>query len=188
MNEKIEEIEACISKIILDDKGMLINTEAWIEDYKLLKNAKPWIEYLLSFLKKYQVEKRELEKIISDGILKDHNGCEIFRDEEYTKLESKFYEAETRVKELEESWANYANTLLDKAIKEKEKLEAKVRELEVDLKLNASMLAKQTDLAREAETKARELEKGIQEIIDSGYMNSLNIKNKLKKLVRNDPT
>ncbi len=37
-------------------------------------------------------------------------------------------------------------------------------------------------------SKIKELEEGIQEIIDSGYMNSLNIKDKLKKLLRNNPT
>lgn len=42
---------------------------------------------------------KELEKIISDGILKDHNGCMVYHDEEYTKLESKFYEAEARIKD-----------------------------------------------------------------------------------------
>lgn len=37
----------------------------------------------------------------------------------------------------------------------------RIQELEADLKLNASMLSKQTDLAREAETKCMEMKKGI---------------------------
>ena len=53
------------------------------------------IQYLLQ-------ENERLEKEIVSGVLKDHNGCLIYRDEEYTKLESKFYKAETRIKELED--------------------------------------------------------------------------------------
>jgi hypothetical protein len=44
----------------------------------------------------------------------------------------------------------------EKTIGEKEE---KIRELEADLKLNASMLTKQTDLAREAETERERLSK-----------------------------
>lgn len=42
-------------------------------------------------------------------------------------------------------------------------LEARIRELEDDLKLNASMLAKQCDLAREAEARVKELEDAIRD-------------------------
>lgn len=38
-----------------------------------------------------------------------------------------------------------------------------IKELERDLKLNASMLAKQTDLAREAETNSMRLERELNE-------------------------
>lgn len=48
----------------------------------------------------------ELEKIISDDVLKDHDGCQIYHDEEYTKLESKFYEAEAKIKGLENELSN----------------------------------------------------------------------------------
>lgn len=44
------------------------------------------------------------------------------------------------------------------ASKEIARLNARVRELEADLKLNAAMLAKQCDLAREAEARVKELE------------------------------
>ncbi len=106
--------------------------------------------------------------------------------------------------------------IIARLVEELGQTKARIKELETDLKLNASMLAKQTDLAREAETSVKEterlyelelgrankaenqhfqanlrivkLEEGIQEIINSEYMNSLIIKNKLKKLVRNNPT
>lgn len=41
-------------------------------------------------------------------------------------------------------------------------LREKMTELESDLKLNASMLARQTDIAREAEIRVKELEEGIE--------------------------
>ena len=40
-------------------------------------------------------------------------------------------------------------------------LEEKVKELESDLKLNASMLAKQCDLAREAESRLKKLQEAV---------------------------
>jgi len=49
------------------------------------------------------------------------------------------------------------------ASKEIARLNARVHELEADLKLNSSMLAKQCDLAREAEARVKELEGAIRE-------------------------
>lgn len=43
----------------------------------------------------------------------------------------------------------------------------RIKELEKDLKLNTSMLAKQCDLAREAETRAMELKEGIKYTLNS---------------------
>ena len=45
---------------------------------------------------------------------------------------------------------------------EKLQFEIRIKELEADLKFNSSMLAKQTDLAREAEIRVMELKKELQ--------------------------
>jgi predicted nucleic acid-binding Zn-ribbon protein len=65
--------------------------------------AKMYIQFLLTSLTEMEERVKELEQIISNGVLKDHDGCQIYHDEEYTKLESKFYEAESRLKKLEEA-------------------------------------------------------------------------------------
>jgi len=76
------------------------------KDLELMKyfqsNGKKMIGDLEDALDKAETRIKELEKIIFDGVLKDHDGCQIYRDEEYTKLESKFYDAKARIKELEE--------------------------------------------------------------------------------------
>ena len=159
MDEKIKEIGVCISKIILDDKGMLINTEAWIEDYKLLKNAKPWIEFLLSKVK----ELEELEKGLRNAI--ECDGQTIKRWEEL------FEHSQSKVKELEKAGFN----LMDYTKK-------LGHDLEVAHALRDAMRMK----ANIAEAKVKELEEEIQIIIDSEYMNSLVIKEKLKKLVEKE--
>lgn len=71
-----------------------------------------------------------------------------------------------RVKELEKDvsyWADRHSELLDTWTENKlaRELAKRIKELEEDLSLNASMLARQTDLAREAETEKAELVSGI---------------------------
>jgi len=53
---------------------------------------------------------------------------------------------------------------------EKLQFEIRIKELEADLKFNSSILAKQTDLAREAETRVMELEEGIKKHKEKYYL------------------
>lgn len=99
---EIEEFDNYDSGFLNDFGGGQI---AWWWDYirsevnRANERGKVQYDTLLSLLKKERMERKELEKIILGGILKDHNGCRIYHDEEYTKLESKFYEAEARIKD-----------------------------------------------------------------------------------------
>jgi hypothetical protein len=60
----------------------------------------------------------------------------------------------SKLEEIENNWevSGYVNDI------EAQWLISRVKELEADLKLNSSMLAKQCDLAREAEARVKELE------------------------------
>jgi len=62
-----------------------------------------------------------------------------------------------RVKELQKGFDHY-RTQYDNQTYRSMELAERVNELEADLALNASILAKQCDLAREAETRVKELE------------------------------
>lgn len=55
-----------------------------------------------------------------------------------------------RISELEAGWVTYYNLFCG--------IRDRAKELEASLKLNASMLAKQTDMAREAEARAMKAE------------------------------
>jgi len=64
MDEKIGEIEDCLSKILYDEKDyggkqLLKDETAWLAYYKLVKNSELWLRHLLSCIKKLE-EKVEL--------------------------------------------------------------------------------------------------------------------------------
>lgn len=70
------------------------------EGFEMMKFG--WSEETRKF-EQAEARIKELEQVISSDVLKDHNGCQIYHDEEYTKLESKFYQAESRIKVLMEA-------------------------------------------------------------------------------------
>ncbi len=84
----------------------------------------------------------------------NHCFCELEEDKLDTNVLNQ------RIKELEEEIETHVKSI-EIWKEEYHKTDSKVTELESDLKLNASMLAKQTDLAREAETSFAKLKEAI---------------------------
>ncbi len=73
-----------------------------------------------------------------------------------------------RMKKIEKKWNRLregdADFTATDGLDDVDYLFQKVKELEQDLSLNASMLARQTDLAREAEIKVKELRSRVAEL------------------------
>ena len=63
-----------------------------------------------------------------------------------------------------EDWLDLKEQLIEKHRRRAKEAEARVKELETDLKLNASMLAKQCDLAREAEASLTRLLEAVEKL------------------------
>ncbi len=92
-------------------------------------------------------------------------------------LYSVYKDAERRIADWKTAWETE-----DAAVK---KADERIAELETDLKLNASMLAKQCDLAREAEAERDGFRNGqaqIQFIADSLYSANNSMGKRLKEL------
>lgn len=127
---------------------------------------------VIDYIKKLESQKGELEKIISDGVLKDHNGCQIYCDEEYTKLESKFYTAEEKIKELEKAYA-IEKSISMAAIENSQKFDkllakasAKTKELE---NLNSATEEERHRISKlliEARVRIVDLTEGIEKAIE----------------------
>lgn len=101
-------------------------------------------------MKRLELEEmvEKLEEQITIKILENAKGVQVLSN------------LETRVNELD---ANYLSAikLADTYKAGWEEVESRIKELESDLKLNASMLSKQCDLAREAETERECLSNAI---------------------------
>ena len=59
----------------------------------------------------------------------------------------------------------------------------RIKELEFNFNEMFNVASDQTEAYRNENKKVKELEEGIKVVINSGYMNSLNMKEKLQKLV-----
>lgn len=148
----------------------------YLADHELMSEYR--IKWEQSEAKIKEKEKRieELEKIISDGVLKDHNGCQIYRDEEYTKLELKFYMTEARIEELEEIIGYVKNNeiyevkrLFDDPEKEIERLIS-----HLDLAISAG---------REGWKRVEELGEGIKDVLGESTISYV-VEKRLKKLIK----